>query len=258
MPAPAPASPPLLVFTDLDGTLLDHAAYDWSPAAPALAACAAAGVPVIPATSKTRAGVAPLMRAMGLDGPAIVENGAGVIGPDAPPPCIDRIRAALAALPADLRASFEGFGDWDAAEVARRTGLPLADAARAHAREFSEPGVWNGDESGLDAFAAALAPHGLSLRRGGRFVHVLPGADKAQAMARIRAMHPPCPVMALGDAPNDAQMLAAADIAAIIPNPAGPAPFAPGAAPAHARVAPAPGPAGWNAAVLAALKEIGA
>lgn len=32
----AGSGPPLLVFTDLDGTLLDHESYDWSPARPAL------------------------------------------------------------------------------------------------------------------------------------------------------------------------------------------------------------------------------
>jgi mannosyl-3-phosphoglycerate phosphatase len=249
-------TPPLLVFTDLDGTLLDHATYDWSPARPALERLAAIGAVVIPATSKTRAETAPLMAALGLSGPAIVENGAGLAGLPGPAPCIARIRAALDALPAALRAQFRGFGDCTPDDVAALTGLAPDAAARAYAREFSEPGLWAGDADGLAAFEAALAPHGLTLRRGGRFLHVLPGADKAARMAEIRAGHPPCPTVALGDAPNDAEMLVAADIAIIIPNPSGPAPFAPGAAPAHARIAPAPGPAGWNAAMLDVLTAL--
>lgn len=211
----AGSGPPLLVFTGPNGTLLDHESYGWSPARPALNRLAALGALVVPATSKTQAEVAPLMAALGLTGPAIVENGAGVAGiaPDA--------------------------------------------AARAHAREFLEPGLWSGGDAGLAAFAAALVPHGLTLRRGGRFIHVLPGADKAARMAEIRASFPPCPVIARGDAPNDAAMLTAADIAITVPNPAGPPPFAPGAAPVHARHAPAPGPTGWNAAALKTLTDLG-
>ena len=48
---------PLLVFTDLDGTLLDHDSYSFEPARPALARLRSAGVPVIPTTSKTLAEV---------------------------------------------------------------------------------------------------------------------------------------------------------------------------------------------------------
>ncbi|MGG7568584.1 HAD-IIB family hydrolase [Rhodovulum sp. DZ06] len=256
MTTPDGAPPPLLVFTDLDGTLLDHETYDWSPAADALTALAEAGAVVIPATSKTRAEVAPLMEALGLSGPAIVENGAGLIGPGAPEPCIDDIRARLNDLPTELRRAFQGFGDWTAEEVAKRTGLPLEDAERAHAREFSEPGVWLGDDEMLEGFESALALSGLTIRRGGRFIHVLPGADKAARMAEIRAGFAPCPAMALGDAPNDAEMLAAADIGVIIPNPSGPAPFPEGEAPGHVRTAAAPGPEGWAAETLATLEEI--
>ena len=38
------AKPRLLLFSDLDGTLLDHDSYDWSPAKPALERLAAADI----------------------------------------------------------------------------------------------------------------------------------------------------------------------------------------------------------------------
>lgn len=38
---------PLLVFSDLDGTLLDSHSYDWQPAAPWLSRLREANVPVI-------------------------------------------------------------------------------------------------------------------------------------------------------------------------------------------------------------------
>ena len=45
----------LLVFTDLDGSLLDHHSYSYQAALPRLQQLEQLGVPVIPATSKTRA-----------------------------------------------------------------------------------------------------------------------------------------------------------------------------------------------------------
>ena len=50
-PTPSPVDPalqPRLVVTDLDGSLLDHHSYDFSPAAPWLARLKQMGVPVIP------------------------------------------------------------------------------------------------------------------------------------------------------------------------------------------------------------------
>lgn len=46
--------PALILFSDLDGTLLDHDTYDWSPAQPALKQLAALEVPLVLTSSKTR------------------------------------------------------------------------------------------------------------------------------------------------------------------------------------------------------------
>ena len=43
-----------LVFTDLDGSLLDHNTYSYLDARPQLYALERLGIPLIPATSKTR------------------------------------------------------------------------------------------------------------------------------------------------------------------------------------------------------------
>ena len=77
-----PSSLPLLVFTDLDGTLLDHESYSWSPARPALDALRELGAGLVLASSKTAAEIAPLREAVGFTTwPAIVENGAGTLEP---------------------------------------------------------------------------------------------------------------------------------------------------------------------------------
>ena len=68
---------PLLVFSDLDGTLLDSHSYDWQPAAPWLSRLREANVPVILCSSKTSAEMLYLQKTLGLQGlPLIAENGA--------------------------------------------------------------------------------------------------------------------------------------------------------------------------------------
>ncbi len=254
-------STPLVVFTDLDGTLLDHVSYDWTPARPALDRLAAIGAPVVLSSSKTGAEIAVFQERMGLTAyPAIVENGAGLLSNDtAMPPAEDypKLRAALDRLPKDLRALFRGFGDMDLAALVEATGLALDDAAHAKARAFSEPGLWLGDEDTRAAFVAALDGLGISARQGGRFLTLSFGKTKADRMAEVTAQYQPRHVIALGDAPNDIEMLEAADIGVVIANPH------------HTRLPPLegeeggriirtedPGPQGWNFAVLALLDRL--
>lgn len=251
-PMPRPRA---VVFTDLDGTLLDHESYSWDAAAPALDALKAAGVPLVLASSKTAAEIAALHATLGLgDTPAIVENGAGLYRPGAAggdDSAYRALRRALEALPKEIRVFFRGFGDMSAFEVADITGLSREGAALARKRQHSEPGLWSGDEATLAAFLAALEDQGLAARRGGRFLTLSHGATKADRMAEIVAALGPQTTLALGDAPNDVEMLEAADAGVIVRNDHGtPLPHLGGEDTGRITRTDATGPAGWNRAVL--------
>jgi mannosyl-3-phosphoglycerate phosphatase len=216
-------APALLVFSDLDGTLLSHEGYSWAAAAPALVALKAARCGLVLASSKTAAEIAPLRRAMGFeDWPAIVENGAGLLpagsAPERTGARYDALRAALATLPP----GFRGFGDMSAEDVAEITGLSLDASRLAKAREFTEPGLWQGDEAGLTAFLGAAQAAGLHARRGGRFLTLSFGGTKASQMDAIIAAENPTRTVALGDAPNDVEMLERADLGVVVANPSAP------------------------------------
>lgn len=255
--------PPLIVFTDLDGTLLDHHDYSWQAAAPALTRLRALGVPVIIASSKTAAEIAPLRQDIGFpDCPAIVENGAGLLPPgahpDDTPDDYARLRAALDTLPAPLRQAFRGFGDMTDAEVAEITGLPAAAATLARRRAFSEPGLFDGDDRGLANFTRALTDAGISARRGGRFLTLSFGGTKADRMDEIAAQYDTPDTVALGDAPNDVEMLETATHGVIIANPSGqPLPPLSGEKDGRITRSEKPGPEGWNESLLKLLSSKG-
>lgn len=253
---------PLLIFSDLDGTLISHETYRWDAARAALEHLRKIGAGVVLASSKTAPEIIKLREGMGLaDWPAIVENGAGMLeahATDTPPDtAYIRLRSTLNRLSKDLRAPFEGFGDMDDERVAELTGLPLADARHAKTRAFSEPGLWHGTDTTRAAFVAELAQHGIAAREGGRFLTLSFGQTKADRMAEIIASCRPRVTMALGDAPNDVEMLEAADYGVIVANPHRP-PLPPLETESAGRIlrTTLPGPEGWNRAVLDLINQL--
>lgn len=238
----------IVLFTDLDGTLLD-AGYRPGPATEALARLNAAGVPVVFCSSKTRFEQAALRAELGVGGPFVVENGSAVY---VPPPCPDlptrgglgvhvlgvraaRCRDAARTLRTRLGVRFRGFSEMTATEVSDVTGLDEPAAERARSREYSETlvGLTEADAALL---AEALAVQGLRLLPGGRHHTVSGGgADKGAALrwlrARLRAASgdPGLEAVAVGDSQNDVGMLAAADRAFLVARPDGRWPDAPAA-----------------------------
>ncbi|GED21645.1 HAD-IIB family hydrolase [Halomonas halmophila] len=231
---------PRLLFSDLDGSLLDHYSYAWSPAADWLTRLASLGVPVIPVTSKTRSELLGLRRELGLEAsPFVAENGAVVglpmawrhashsadadglvvhtLGID-----IGFIRQRLAVWRERLGAHFTPISEMSLEHVIDLTGLPESQARLARMREGSEPLIWEDSDEKLEAFHQALEGDGLRCVRGGRFWHVTGEADKGDAVTwlitRFAAMRGVRPLtLALGDGPNDVRMLEAVDSAVVIP-----------------------------------------
>lgn len=271
-----------IVFTDLDGSLLDHHDYDYSAALPAINQLTQCKVPWVLTTSKTAAEVIELRAELENTYPFIVENGAGIFWPSGSldaqilynsqalqkpviqkwtqdfhymslsPVLMPEILQLAQTYKQQMNLSFVGFSEMSAKQVADCTGLTFEKAIKAKQREFSEPLLWLDSEENLIKLADAMALHGLQLIKGGRFVHLMGQSNKGLALKVLadyyhQAWQEPVETMALGDGNNDIPLLEASDYPVIIRSPVNQAPMV-----KHNKVfiTQENGPVGWNRAVL--------
>lgn len=225
---------PVLVFTDLDGTLLDSHSYDWQPAAGWLARLHDNKIPVILCSSKTAAEMVSIQKSLGLDGlPLIAENGA-VIELDSQwqtdanfPRLIagvdhSEISQVLDKLREKAGYKYITFDDVNEATISEWTGLPPARASLTRLQEASVTLIWRDSDERLAEFTRQLNALGLQLVAGARFWHVLDmsvGKDQAAnwLTERYQRLWKTRPVrVGLGDGPNDAPLLAVMDYAVIV------------------------------------------
>jgi len=218
----------LLIFTDLDGTLLDHDNYSYTAAQDALTEIKRQAIPLILISSKTHAELLPLHAELNLTAPFVCENGAAVYWyqpenkcwlQQAFAPKREQLLASIFELRKKYQYEFTCFADCSINQIAELTGLSFDQAELASQREFTEPLLWRDSSERLQAFKTALIQQGFQVQEGGRFLSVMSNCDKSVAMAAVierYAQHNTITSMALGDSFNDQSMLQRADIAVVI------------------------------------------
>ena len=221
------------MFSDLDGTLLDHDTYDWRAAAPALALLRTRQIPLVLVSSKTLSELQDYRQQLQLRHPVVAENGAAIdipngyfdesLGINAPTVGRQLLQQAYLGAKAELGLDACAFFELGTEGIMDATGLDADQALRANERLASEPILWRDSEGKLEKFSEAMREKGLQCVRGGRFVHLMPDTNKAEAMLSLVKAYGKhwsgnnITSVALGDGPNDIRMLEAADIAVVIP-----------------------------------------
>ncbi len=215
-----------LVFTDLDGTLLDHKTYDFSEAKVMLDILNEKKIPLIIVTSKTKDEVIELQKKLNISFPFIIENGAGIFIPkDKDYELIALGKTYDTTVSAFNRYSknfpIKGFYEMSDEEVSLCTGLPLEKAKKARKRTFSEPFILE-DESKLEDLKKLALLDGFDVVKGGRFFHLITlGQDKAKAVKEMKEYYENLykksfQTIALGDGENDITMLKSVDTPILI------------------------------------------
>lgn len=221
----------LLIFSDLDGSLLDIHTYDWQPAIPWLDRLLDYQIPIILCSSKTVAEMLEIQQELGLEGlPLIAENGA-VIQPDVRWEMGKRhirgmahqdIRRLIEQIRLQLRVKFTTFDDVDERVISEWTGLTRYRSALARKHEASVTLIWRDTDEKMAEFEEELARSGLKCLQGARFWHILDarcGKDVAVnwLIEQYHEQEGIVPTtLGLGDGPNDAPLLDSVDFAVVI------------------------------------------
>lgn len=259
-----------IIFTDLDGTLLDATSYSFNDALPALSLIETRDIPLILCSSKTRAEIEASRLRMRNDHPFISENGGGIfIPPGYFPATLDatsfdgyqlitlgtpyaEIRSCFVSLRKRLGAKVRGFADMTAEEVADLTGLSCEAASLAKQRDFDEPFIFDGAPD--QRFLHAIEDAGLRWTQG-RIFHILGNHDKGGAVAILKSLYEQeygeIFSIGLGDGFNDLPMLQAVDCPVLVRHEDGS--FDSRIAMAGLVKTYSQGPLGWNETVLQLL-----
>jgi len=259
----------VIVFTDLDGTLLDHGSYSVRAALPAIDLLVRRGQPIIPVSSKTAAEIRRWTRLLTLEGPFIFENGCGIVVPAGcldkrPEGAVDRdgewkislgtgideVRRGLEELSRETGFTYRSLGQMSADELSSLTGLTGEELDQCLAREHDEPFVITGNHD-VDIIGRKAAEKGFHFTKGGRFYHLTGGCNKGEAVQLLanlyrKERHDPI-FVGIGDSFNDLPMFRVVDMAFLVQKPDGTYdPLIPEDA---ARRVNGVGPSGWRAAV---------
>ena len=266
----------LIIFTDLDGTLLDHATYSFEKAQPALNRLKQNNIPLVICSSKTKTEIERYRMQLENNHPFISENGGGIFIPEGyfknslqyPPFDVAEENSyhiiRLGANYGDLRRLIEelrregfgvrGFGDMTAKEVAELTGLGFFEAELAKERDFDEPFIFEGNEGERPALLNAIREKGFHVTQG-RFYHLIGNSDKGKAASILIDLYKmnfgKILTVAVGDSPNDLPMLEAVDVPIVVQKTDGK--YDPHVNLPNLTKANGIGPEGWNKAILRLL-----
>lgn len=270
-----------IVFTDMDGTLIDHDTYSYEAAKPALNALKEQGIPLIFCTSKTRAELEVYVKELDISHPFISENGGAIFIPQnyfdvefnssskvgdydviELGTAYDKLRQALEEIRAVVNFEIIGFGDLDDVGVSEDTGLDIESARLAKVREYDEAFRLGKDGDTADVakrLIEHIKSHGLSYTRGGRYWHIIGDNDKGKAVTILSEIYRrqfaanEVKTIGLGDSQNDLPMLQAVDIPLLVQKPGGQ--YDASVNDTKINKIKGIGPVGWNLAILDILSS---
>ncbi len=262
----------IIVFTDLDGTLLDHSTYSYDAAEKAIKSLRERSVPLVLCSSKSSDEIKVYRKKLSNNEPFISENGGAIYIPEEYGLKCDFDKTEDGCFVIEIGSEYKNLLDvfekvkkntgislktikeFTVDELIRLTGLSKEEACLAQKREYILPFVIDGEPADLENVKREIQSLGFNYTEGVRFVYLMGENDKGKAVKILveifRKNFPESRIITvgLGDSLNDLPMLEAVDKAILVQKKSGNY---------EKRIkveglvyADGIGPVGWNKAVL--------
>ena len=221
-----------VIFTDLDGTLLDHDTYSFQSAQNALQIINNQDIPLSICTSKTKAEIEYWRKQLNNHHPFIAENGGGIYVPKKYFPFnilhdesnqqyyiihMDKKKGLVHQVIHELKKQYriKSFVDMTAEEIAEDADLPINQARLAKKRDHSIPfKILDKDQT--DNIISEIEKHHLHYTKGGRYFHLTGDIDKGEAARTLLYLYKKkfgtkITSIGIGDSENDFPLLDTVD-----------------------------------------------
>jgi len=233
-----------VIFTDLDGTLLDYESYSFKPALPALTRIKTKNIPLVICSSKTRSEIEFYRKQLENSDPFVSENGGGIFIPQ-DYFCHDFghdklmngykiielgkshkiLIDALDSIKKETGLGLKSFSDMTIEELSEMAGLGRELAELAMMREYDEPFLLEQDSRDSERIKFEINRRGFRHTEGGIFHHISGENDKGKAVDILielfKDTSPNLKTIGIGDSLNDLPMLQVVDIPILVRKPDG-------------------------------------
>ncbi|MBW2980171.1 HAD-IIB family hydrolase [Candidatus Woesearchaeota archaeon] len=218
----------IIIFSDMDGTFLDHSTYSYSKAMPAIRKIVKNKIPFVFCSSRVSHEMDIYYKKIKIRHPFISENGAAIFIPKGYfkfnfkhdyikkgnkiiqfGTKYEKLRKVLVKIRKETGYNMKGFGDLTLKELSENAGISLKKARLAKKREFTEPFIiLDGD---INKIKKLIKKHGLNYTKGGRYHYIMGKNDKGKAVNTLKKLFKKefgkITTIGLGDGQNDLPML---------------------------------------------------
>ena len=227
----------ILIFTDLDGSLLNHSNFEFYTIKPFILKCLRNNIRIIPNTSKTKNEVEFFSEQLGVDIPFIVENGSAIHNLDLVCSHFDKnIKSLILSrtaneifeifndkVPLSLRNQCLFLKDMNASKQSKVLGLNGEQLTSALNRLYSIPLIFNGPIEIKNELISIFNDLDIKLHEGGRVINICDNCSKGDAMKiilkKMEDIKKKYHSIVIGDSPNDISMLDLSNQPCVVPLP---------------------------------------
>jgi mannosyl-3-phosphoglycerate phosphatase len=222
-----------LIFTDLDGSLLDRDTFKFDEIKDYLKKLLSNGIFIIPNTSKTEKEILEFNNELGSNLPYISENGAAINGLDLlnsnlPKELIlsrdknNLINIFKKTVPESLQNKCKWLSEMDKKKQSLIFGLEDEKLKMALDRKYTIPFIFEGNKNEKNKLFKIVKNKGLALQEGGRVINLTDKVNKAKALQVFvrffKKNNKEVKTIAVGDNYNDLDMLKTSDFPCLVFN----------------------------------------